>query len=155
MDMAFKSFLGRISVISLALTLAGCGQPAKVYLDKGRSLSQAGFVAHYADTTARYSMMNLLPPGQITYRPAPEGGNIYLYADPIGCGCVYMGDQNAYDTLKAQDKTISKNHSQQDPSLTEMVFENRRDTTAWDWSSWTPAADPGSNQPKHMIGSYW
>lgn len=127
--------------------LAGCSSPARPYLKADMTLSQAGFVSHYSDTTARYAMMNLLPPGKMTYRLAPDGSKIYLYSDPIGCGCVYMGDQNSYENFKSRNSSA--------PSLEEMASEIRRDTTAWDWSAWTPSADPGSNQPKHMIGAYW
>ncbi|AQT06332.1 hypothetical protein AA14337_3328 [Acetobacter malorum DSM 14337] len=136
---------GHFMAITLLL-LAGCS-PAKQYLQADTSLSKAGFVSHYSDTTARYAMMNLLPPGRMTFRLAPDGSKIYLYSDPIGCGCVYMGDQSSYETYRSRNPGI--------PTLDDMAAEIRRDTTAWDWSAWTPSADPGSNQPKHMIGAYW
>jgi len=27
---------------------------------------------------------------------------VYLYADPMVCGCIYVGDQNAYDQYRQQ-----------------------------------------------------
>ena len=137
--------------------LAGCGAPAKPYLDEGMALSQAGFIAHAADTTARYAMMNTLPPGQVTYRPSPTG-LIYLYADPIGCGCVYMGSETAYRTLTGLIESSNqkgKKSAQFLLDLRSMAAENRRDTALWDWSAWSSNADPGGNQPRHVIGGYW
>ncbi|GAB6969144.1 hypothetical protein JCM25156A_31830 [Komagataeibacter kakiaceti JCM 25156] len=141
----------------LTASLAGCGAPAKPYLDEGTTLSRAGFIAHPGDTTARYAMMNTLPPGQVTYRPSPTG-LIYLYADPIGCGCVYMGSEAAYRTLTglvSASNTKGKKSSQFLLDLREMAAENRRDTALWDWSAWSSNADPGGNQPRHVIGGYW
>ena len=143
------------SALALCVGLAGCTQPAKPYLDEGRKLAQAGFIAHAADTTARYAMMNTLPPGMVTYRPSSVGP-VYLYADPIGCGCVYMGSENAYRALKNIDTVVVKKKVVSAvPETPEMDAENRRDTAAWDWSAWSNAADPGPSQPKHVIGGYW
>lgn len=142
----------------LCTTLAGCMSPAAPYLEKGKTLSEAGFVAHQADTTARYAMMNRLPPGQLTYRPSPDGP-IYLYADPIGCGCVYMGSENAFRTLHNMTTAQMQDKKKQPPSVVEelaaMTAENRRDTFLWDWSAWYSGADPAGNQPRKVIGGYW
>ncbi|GBQ79996.1 hypothetical protein AA13595_0187 [Gluconacetobacter johannae DSM 13595] len=117
------------------------------------TLSEAGFIAHPADTTARYAMMNTLPPGQLTYRPSPAGP-VYLYADPIGCGCVYMGSAAAYGSFSAWQRT-SKASTPLRTDVRAMAAENRRDTAAWDWSAWSPNADPGGDQPRHVSGGYW
>ncbi|MCX5619968.1 MULTISPECIES: hypothetical protein [Bombella] len=153
------SMLGSAALFGLA-SLGGCVRPAAPYLAQGQLLSQAGFVAHPANTTARYGLMNSLPDGSITYRMAPDGQRIYLYADPLACGCVYMGDEQAYGALQAHIKqTMShKKHAHLTPSqelIAAMTAENHRDTTPWDWTIWSPAADPDSNQPRHMIGDYW
>ncbi|MFT9067895.1 MAG: hypothetical protein ABF420_07625 [Acetobacter syzygii] len=142
----------------LCTVLAGCMSPAAPYLEKGKTLSEAGFIAHQANTTARYAMMNLLPPGELTYRPSPSGP-IYLYADPIGCGCVYMGSETAFRTLRNMTATQMQGKKQQPTpvvdELAAMTAENRRDTFVWDWSAWYAGADPGGDQPRKVIGGYW
>ncbi|MFT9015073.1 MAG: hypothetical protein ABF990_04965 [Acetobacter sp.] len=146
---------GAGAALALCVALAGCTPPAKPYLDEGRKLAQAGFIAHAADTTARYAMMNTLPPGMVTYRPSSVGP-VYLYADPIGCGCVYMGSENAYRALQSIDTVmVRKKVVSAVPEMPEMEAENRRDTAAWDWSAWSSAADPGPSQPRHVTGGYW
>ncbi|GBQ18863.1 hypothetical protein ACLRDC_11760 [Gluconacetobacter sacchari] len=147
----------RVGAATLAsVGLAGCLSPARPYLDMDRRLSDAGFVAHKADTTARYAMMNTLPPGALTYRPSSVGP-VYLYADPIGCGCVYMGSATAYSYyLSAVDAGKRRRRSVPAASaIPAMTAENRRDTAEWDWSAWSPNADPGPTQPRHVIGGYW
>ncbi|QHI96485.1 hypothetical protein GT348_09000 (plasmid) [Aristophania vespae] len=144
------------SLFCIFLAISGCA-PAKSYLDKGLVLARAGFVAHYADTTARYTMMNYLPPGKLTFRPGPYNNKIFLYADPIGCSCVYMGNEAAYDNLtKFVDNHKKKSkYKRYEASLESMIVENRQNSTTWDWSAWSHSADPGSNQPKYMIGNSW
>ncbi|MFT8665013.1 hypothetical protein [Acetobacter orientalis] len=150
-----------IKLAALAVTgftLTACTQPAEPYLNKGILLSQAGFIARPADTTARYAMMNTLPPGQLTFRPSTSGP-VYLYADPIGCGCVYMGSEAAYQNLRETNNARAQNKKKQPVSaldeLHSMEAENRRDTAWWDWSAWSANADPGGNQPRHVIGAEW
>lgn len=155
---ACKSAFALLALAGMSLTLTACTQPAEPYLNKGLLLSQAGFIARPADTTARYAMMNTLPPGQVTYRPSSTGP-VYLYADPIGCGCVYMGSSAAYQNLRETNNARAQNKKQPPISaqaeLHSMEAENRRDTAWWDWSAWSTDADPGGNQPRHVIGASW
>ncbi|WP_197461722.1 hypothetical protein [Acetobacter malorum] len=153
-----KHLLAFAALTTLGVTLTACTQPAEPYLNKGLLLSQAGFIARPADTTARYAMMNTLPPGQLTYRPS-SSGPVYLYADPIGCGCVYMGSNAAYQNLHEANNARAQSKKKQPIStqaeLHSMEAENRRDTAWWDWSAWSADADPGGSQPRHVIGAYW
>ena len=148
----------RAVLVALFLTgfLSACMSPARPYLQMGRRIADAGFIAHPADTTARYAMMNTLPPGIMTYRSAPSG-LVYLYADPIGCGCVYMGTDAAYAYLVNSTPMVKGRHQaiKGVPSIPEMSAESRRDTVIWDWSAWAHAADPGATQPRYVSGAYW
>ncbi|GBQ29081.1 hypothetical protein AA0472_2903 [Acetobacter estunensis NRIC 0472] len=126
-------------------TLSACS-PADRFLKAGDQLAMSGFTAHYANTTARYEMMNLLPAGVMTYRPTTSGP-VYLYADRIGCGCVYMGSQSAF--IDYTRHTLEPVPSQ--PAMTAEINQH----PGWDWSVWSANADPGPNQPKHVIGAEW
>lgn len=157
----WRVFLG--GILAGSFLLPGACSPSTPYLKMGQRLAMAGFVAHYADTTARYAMMNTLPPGQLTYRPSPIGP-IFVYADPIACDCVYMGDQKAFDKLNndavRHEEQRSARYDEKPRKLTFyrtdlMEAENRRDTAWWDWSAWSANADPGSTQPRHVSGAYW
>jgi len=65
-------------------------------IDKEDMLASAGFVAKKADSAARIETLKSLPPHQFVTRTA-DGRTRYLYADPTACGCIYVGDQSAYD----------------------------------------------------------
>lgn len=156
-------FLGLFLGFSACTTYA----PSAPYLRMDDRLSYAGFIAHPANTTARYAMMNTLPPGQLTYRPSTSG-RIFVYADPVGCGCVYMGSEAAYEAIKQNEierrrafeeaqklKKTKKKFVSVVPGLVWMEAENRRDTAWWDWSAWSADADPAGKQPRHVIGGFW
>ncbi|WP_408873216.1 hypothetical protein [Gluconobacter roseus] len=96
------------------------------------SFALAGFRAHPADTTARWAMMNLLPPNTLTYR-MQNGQPVLLYADPIACGCVYMGDKTAYAAYKASHPIDVA----QEQRMTAEINQH----PGWDWSVWDSTAD--------------
>jgi hypothetical protein len=64
-------------------------------------LETAGFVPKKAKTAARMASLKSLPPHQFVARTI-NGRPSYLYADPVVCGCVYVGDQRAYDQYRQQ-----------------------------------------------------
>ncbi|MXV36014.1 MULTISPECIES: hypothetical protein [unclassified Saccharibacter] len=148
-----RSFWAAIGSLGAA-TLASCTSPAETYFDNGQELARAGFIAHAADTTARYTMLNQLPPSRLTFRPIPDGGKIYLFADPISCTCVYMGNESSYQRLIHTPK-LNRRFMRTILSPIEMATENRQNTASWDWTAWAPSADPGANQPKHVTGASW
>lgn len=71
-------------------------------------LSAAGFRMIPADTPQKQQVLAQLPAGQLRfYRNAK--GTVFWYADPVGCKCVYEGDQRAYDRyqdLKIQQRDV-------------------------------------------------
>jgi hypothetical protein len=58
-------------------------------------LTAAGFVAKYPDTPEKREIFNSLPPNRLVKR-GRNGKIYYVYADPGGCGCAYVGSPNAY-----------------------------------------------------------
>jgi hypothetical protein len=58
-------------------------------------LTAAGFVVKYPDTPEKQEIFNSLPPNRLVKR-GRNGKVYYVYADPGGCGCVYVGSPNAY-----------------------------------------------------------
>jgi hypothetical protein len=58
-------------------------------------LTAAGFVVKYPDTPEKREIFNSLPPNRLVKRRR-NGKIYYVYADPGGCGCAYVGSPNAY-----------------------------------------------------------
>ena len=65
---------------------------------------QANILEVEIQTAARVASLKALPPHQFVARTI-NGRPSYLYADPVVCGCVYVGDQRAYDQYRQQMAT--------------------------------------------------
>ncbi|MEE8662668.1 MAG: hypothetical protein SOH81_03675 [Acetobacter sp.] len=142
----FFSTAAPITIIIMSLTACS---PASGLLRTDLKLARAGFTAHPANTTARYELMNLLPEGELTYRDSDQGP-IYLFADKLGCSCVYMGDQAAWNAWNIAQK--NKTPSEQPTEA--MIAENRQHP-GWEWSAWDKSADPGPSRPRYNIETAW
>jgi hypothetical protein len=90
--------------IGAALMAAACANSETVVSEKEDMLETAGFVPKKAKTAARMASLKSLPPHQFVARTI-NGRPSYLYADPVVCGCVYVGDQRAYDQYRQQMST--------------------------------------------------
>lgn len=82
---------------ALLLGLAGCAGPRTA--DTENMLAAAGFQARVADTPARIAQLKSLPPHRLVLR-THQGRNIWFYADPTICGCVYAGNDAAYTAYR-------------------------------------------------------
>jgi hypothetical protein len=61
-------------------------------------MSDSGFKAMPVKTAAQVASFNSLPKQQVT-KKIYKGKTIWVYpADPTICTCLYVGDQQAYDT---------------------------------------------------------
>jgi hypothetical protein len=64
-----------------------------------RLLSAAGFEAIPANTPERAAELAAMKPNRLVAQP--NGGSFtYVYADPDGCNCLYMGDAADYSTYQ-------------------------------------------------------
>jgi hypothetical protein len=70
-------------------------KPANVWKMESM-LEQAGFRRLWIDTPAQHGAVEALPLYQLN-RYQAESGSVYWYADPGYCGCLFEGDDAAYD----------------------------------------------------------
>jgi len=71
-------------------------------------LADAGFVMRVAKDAAEMERLGQLPPRRMVARTI-DGKRFFLYADPAGCRCVMVGDQQAlqtYRTMRASPSQI-------------------------------------------------
>ena len=73
-----------------AIVLSGC--QTVLVSHREAVLEDAGFKATPADTPERQALLSGLPARRITARPY----DLYVYADPLVCDCLYIGSQEAY-----------------------------------------------------------
>jgi hypothetical protein len=92
-----KPALPLLSAAAIGLWLVpAIAQPAAT----NNMLTAAGFVVKYPDTPEKQEIFNSLPPNRLVKR-GRNGKVYYVYADPGGCGCVYVGSPNAYANYRS------------------------------------------------------
>jgi hypothetical protein len=55
----------------------------------------SGFVVRHADTAEKHALLSSLPANKLVTRKR-DGKTYYVYADPHGCRCAYVGTPEAY-----------------------------------------------------------
>lgn len=89
-------------VAALCGLLVACA-PMERALRAKNLLSAAGFTVVVANTVEREQALSKLPANKFVQRPLPNSkGMVYLYADPLACGCLYIGNQTAWNTYKQE-----------------------------------------------------
>ena len=85
------------ALLAASGALAGCvtvGAP-----EKEGQLAAAGFTRLQADTPERMAKLRALPQNTIVYAQRKKG-NAYIYADAAGCGCMFVGNDAAYQQYR-------------------------------------------------------
>ena len=125
--------LATVQILGLGI-LAACQSTRMAVAEKENGLSAAGFVVHRADTPERQSLVSLLPANQIAWYQR-SGAFHYVYADPRGCSCLYVGTQEAYE------KWVSYAHEHhaaaEKPVRAELYIYP---DAAWNWGTGGPRA---------------
>ena len=85
--------------VGVVLLAAACANSGPAVSEKEDLLVSSGFMPKKADNAARLSTLKSLPPHQFATRTI-NGRPTYLYSDPTICGCIYAGDQSAYDQYR-------------------------------------------------------
>ena len=90
----------RIGLV-LPLLASACATPQEQVADREDRLAAAGFHARPADTPQRGALLQRLPPQRFVVLPV-RGRYLYAYADPLVCGCLYVGSEASYDLYRQQ-----------------------------------------------------
>jgi hypothetical protein len=91
---------GAVLFVVGSLSLAACESAQQKIDNKEDMLSGAGFKFLPANTSARQTALKQLPPNKFS-REIRNGRVFYVYPDPKVCGCLYVGDEKAYGTYRA------------------------------------------------------
>ena len=89
----------KMAVVALgfALGITGCATTAP---KTENLLSQAGFRQIPADTPQKLAHLKTLPERKLVARTSSKGKKYYVYADPDGCKCLYIGDPPQYQSYQ-------------------------------------------------------
>jgi len=115
--------------LALALVLSACAQ----FKESGNRLEEshlrdAGFKIMLADQKDRQQMLDSLPAGTITR--LQHGDNVYyIYPDPDGCVCLYVGREAEY--RKLQQLAVERQVSDQ-----QLRYNDMQADYANGWNRW-------------------
>jgi hypothetical protein len=114
-------------LLAPALLLSACANQRQQVVAKDDMLEAAGFADHPANTPARQDMLRRLPPERFVQRTR-DGQPVYVFADPLVCNCLYVGDQAAYGRYvqEVQQRQIAQ----------EQWEAERNEDAAWNWDEW-------------------
>lgn len=87
------------SIAMLALLGVSLGACAAAVQNKENMLSAAGFNMRPASTPEQIASLKALPPNKFFVKTQNDQP-IWFYADPSVCGCLYYGDQDAYQNYR-------------------------------------------------------
>ena len=88
----------RYAIIGSALLVYGLSfalAQQQVIVVPNNMFTAAGFVVKYATTPEKRAILKSLPPDKLVTR-TKNGKLYYVYADPEGCNCAYVGTPEAY-----------------------------------------------------------
>ncbi len=122
---------GAMVSVFTAIVLAGCaGQQAK---STENLLAAAGFDVRYADTPEKLAHLKQLTQRKLVEH-TKDGQPAYVYADAMGCKCVYAGNEKDYQeykklafTQQITDEQLMSAQMNQDAAL---------NWGMWGWGRW-------------------
>jgi hypothetical protein len=122
---------GMVSGLLLGIgMLSACQTQQQMVTQHEDNLAAAGFVVRPANTPERQAMLARLPPHKFVQRV--NGDTVhYVYADPLVCGCLYVGTQQAYNQYKLQQQ---QQHLADEQLMTAQSYSD----AAWRWDAWGP-----------------
>jgi len=124
------------SLIALAVgaALAGCAPPpysssgpGSQYGRQDRLLTDAGFRVRPADSQRKAAHLQRLPPNRMLVRYRNDRP-VYLYADPQGCRCLYVGNERDYQNYR---RLVNQQNLAGD-----QYMAGRYDEPGADWDAW-------------------
>lgn len=120
-----------LALLTAATLLAGCAAIMQQRVENHEDLlAAAGFTARPANTPQRQLALQTLPADRMV-RHQRGDRFVYLYADPVVCDCLYIGDQTAYG--RYQQELLQRRIAQENIEAAQL-----NENAAWDWSFWGP-----------------
>jgi hypothetical protein len=122
--------------VSAFLTLCACQSLRGTVSNQEDLLAAAGFDARPANSPAREAALKRLPPNKFVTKTKGDRFE-YVYADPIVCNCLYVGDQRAFDAYKQE---LLERHIADEQQVAAEMYEGPWVWESWDWAPWGPRA---------------
>jgi hypothetical protein len=121
--------IGKIVAIAALGQLVGCAQAIS---NKEDMLAAAGFSYRPADTPQLVASLHGLPPHKFL-QLTRNGKLLWVYADPTICGCLYVGNEAAYDTYRHE---VFEKNIADEQQMAASMNENAAVTASMNWGLW-------------------
>lgn len=124
----------------LMVAVAVLGGCAAQVVQKEDMLAAAGFTFRAATTPQAASALKALPPHKFVHQ-IRNGTPIWIYADPSICGCLYAGDDAAYQRYRQMvfQKQIADEQTQAAMMNQNAAIEQQAAMMNWGvWGPWAP-----------------
>ena len=126
-----RTAMTRLGLLAVVVVLGGCAAVERRQAqDTEAVLAAAGFQMRPADTPEKLAHLQTLTPRRIVPH-AKDGQMFFVYADPTGCQCVWVGDQAAYQ--RYQQLALQKQLAQE-----QMMAAQMNEDAAMNWGLWGP-----------------
>jgi len=123
--------IGAVLALLLGIgAITACQTQQQIVTEHEDNLAAAGFIVRPANTPERQEMLNRLPPHRFVQRVKGDVVH-YVYADPLVCGCLYVGSQQAYNQYKLHQQQV---HLADEQQMTAQMYSD----PAWRWDAWGP-----------------
>ena len=134
-----KPFLSSLLLAGLIFGLGGCADQIAQIRDSGTQMDEAqlrnaGFELQLADTMDRQDLLNTLPSDTISR--IQKGDSIYyVYPDPDGCVCLYVGRESEFQRL--QQLAMERQASDQQLMVNDIASDRQNGYGPMSqWNSW-------------------
>jgi len=117
------------AVAAASTALASCETTAERIGSKEDLLAAAGFTVRLANTSQRETELKQLPPNKFVLKTKDDRVS-YVYADPVVCNCLYIGDQHAYGAFKQE---LFSRQLADEQQMTALTYQ---DSWNWDEGGW-------------------
>jgi hypothetical protein len=117
------------AAVGVALAVAACASPQQQVAQREDLLAGAGFQARPADSPHRVAAMKRLPANKFVTKVV-NGNLVYLYADPLVCGCVYFGTQQNWDAYRQE---VFAKQLADEAQMTAIMNQETWDMGPWGW----------------------
>jgi hypothetical protein len=108
--------------------LAACSGQQQVAERKEDILAASGFVVRPANTPQRQAMLRQLPPHRFVQQVRGTQ-TMYVFADPLVCDCLYVGNEEAYGRYR-------QNVKQRQIAVQQIEATMMKQSSGWDWGAW-------------------
>lgn len=116
-----------LAALAACLAVTACASPQQRAENRENLLSAAGFTVLPANTPERVTSLRTLPANKVLQQ-IRNGSVSYVYADPLVCGCLYVGNQAAYGRYRQE--VLQRRLANEQEETAQLNQSN------WDYGPW-------------------